>query len=146
MRIVIEAVDLPGRSFCDPDGAPLGNVHVGVQIRREPADLVPGDADAARWDLDVSVTDASPPDFRGPAVHGRPGDRFLYLTWGDVDAAGGFAMFRRAKLMLAQIDEALVAVAGREERPLVGVLTLTDAVGGPRCGRVDPPAISWHLG
>ena len=41
--------------------------------------------------------------FRGPAVHGKRGERFLYLTWGDVGPAGEFAMFRRAKLMFADI-------------------------------------------
>ena len=40
-------------------------------------------------------------DLRGPAVHGRKGERFLYLTWGDVGADDSFAMFRRAKLMIA---------------------------------------------
>ena len=43
-------------------------------------------------------------DFKGPAVHGERGDRFLYLTWGDVDDYAHFRRFRRAKLMLNRID------------------------------------------
>ena len=32
-------------------------------------------------------------------MQGRPGARFIYLTWGEVVEDGSFAMFRRAKLM-----------------------------------------------
>jgi hypothetical protein len=147
VRVVIEGFDLPGRTFCDPDGNPLEGVHVGVQVRQEPHDLVPGDAAGARWNLDVSVVtgpDASL-DFRGPAVHGKRGDRFLYLTWGNVDDDGSFEMFRRAKLMLNRIDPELVTAAEQQQRPLVGAVRLTDARGGPRCARVDPPDLEWTL-
>ncbi|MFI5046764.1 MAG: DUF5990 family protein [Acidimicrobiia bacterium] len=147
MRVVIEGFDLPGRTFCDPDGNPLDDVHVGVQVRREPEGLVRGDAAAARWELDVGVvtgTDGTL-DFRGPAVQGKRGDRFLYLTWGNVHD-GNFAMFRRAKLMLNRVDPELVTAAEREQRRLVGAIRLTDARGGPRCARVDPPDLKWTLG
>jgi Family of unknown function (DUF5990) len=147
MRVVIDGFDLPGRTFCDPDGTPLEDVHVGVQVRQEPHDLVAGDASRARWELDVSVVtgpDGSL-DFKGPAVHGKRGDRFLYLTWGNVDN-GHFEMFRRAKLMLNRIDTELVSAAERQQRPLVGAVRLTDAHGGPRCARVDPPDLQWTVG
>ena len=60
------------------------NVHVAVQDGRDPVGLVPGDAKARAWDVDVRVvtTDDGHVDFRGAAVHGKRGDRFLYLTWG----------------------------------------------------------------
>lgn len=148
MRVFIEGHDLPGRTFCHPDGSPLENVHVGVQVRQDPCDLVAGDASNARWELDVGVItggDGSV-DFRGPAVHGKRGDRFLYLTWGAVDDVGGFAMFRRAKLMLDRVDRTLVSDAERERRPLVASIRLTDGRGGPRCARVDPPDLEWSLG
>ena len=109
---------------------------------------VPGDAIAAHWDLDVQVvlgSDASV-DFRGPAVQGKRGDRFLYLTWGNVDNHGRFEMFRRAKLMLNRIDRELVSSAEQEQRPLVATVRLRDAYGGPRCARVDPPDLEWKLG
>ena len=145
MRVVIEGFELPGRRFCSPDGTPVTNVHVGVQIGAHPSDLVSGDAKDARWELDV-IVDQQPDgsfDFRGPVVHGRRGDRFLYLTWGDVDESGGFEMFRRAKLMLDRIDPKLVAAAVRTARPIVGTIRLTDHRGGPRCARVDPPDLTW---
>lgn len=148
MRVVIEGFELPGRRFCDPDGSPLTNVHVGVQVRADPSELVGGDAKQARWELDVTVNEQADGsfDFRGPAVHGRRGERFLYLTWGNVDKAGGFHMFRRAKLMLDRIDPKLVARAQRQTLPLIGTIRLTDGRGGPRCARVDPPDLTWAVG
>ena len=143
MRVVITGVNLPGRMFCRADGSPLQNVHVGVQVRRDPTELVRADAAEARWELEVDTrsTDAGL-DFRGPAVHGKRGERFLYLTWGEVHADGTFEMFRRAKLMLNRIDPDVVAYAV-DAGCLAATVDLTGAGGGPRCARVDPPAIAW---
>ena len=64
-------------------------------------------------------------------MQGRKGERFVYLTWGSV-TGGGFSMFRRAKLMLADLpDRAEVTVD----------VELTDERGMPRCARLRPPAI-----
>jgi Family of unknown function (DUF5990) len=102
MRLLLIGTDLPGRTFCDTAGTPLDNVHVGVQMRTGPEDLVRGDAADARWELEIktSIDKDGQRDFRGPAVHGRRGDRFIYLTWGNLDETGTFQMFRRAKLIL----------------------------------------------
>lgn len=146
MRIVIEGHDLPGVGFVS-DGAALHNVHVGVQIGKGPVGLVRGDADGARWELDVPTVIADGRvDLRGPAVHGRKGERFLYLTWGDVGADGAFAMFRRAKLMIGDIEPEMLAAAARDDAVLVASLSLTDERGGPRCARVEPPLIVWRPG
>jgi hypothetical protein len=75
VRIVIEGRNLPGRHFAEHD-----NVHVALQVRSDPEGPVPGDASSARWETVVRRVDG---DVRGPAVHGRRGERFLYLTWGD---------------------------------------------------------------
>jgi len=69
-------------------------------------------------------------------VQGRPGARFVYLTWGEVAEDGSFAMFRRAKLMLA--DLAPLAAAGH----VIARVDLTDDCGGPRCARLKPPALT----
>jgi hypothetical protein len=74
-------------------------------------------------------------DFRGPAVQGRRWERFVYLTWGE-GGAGAFTMFRRAKLMLADVpDPGRATVTARVD--------LTDEHGMPRCARLRPPALSW---
>ena len=145
MRVVITGVNLPGRGFCRTDGSEMQNVHVGVQLRRDPAQLVRGDATEARWELDVDVVDKDGLlDFRGPAVQGKRGERFIYLTWGNVDATNGFEMFRRAKLMLDRIDPELIESAARDGH-LAATVDLTDDRGGPRCARVDPPALAWSV-
>ena len=146
MRIVIEGLDLPGAEFVS-DGTPLHNVHVAVQIGKEPVGPVRGDADAARWEIDVrTVVADGGVDLRGPAVHGKKGERFLYLTWGDVGADDSFTMFRRAKLMMEDIEPELLAAAALHDGTLVAAISLTDERGGPRCARVKPPVITWRSG
>ena len=123
----------------------MTNVHVGIQIGREPVDLVRADASEARWtvEVDTPVRDGQV-DFRGPVVQGRRGDRFIYLTWGEVTGNNTFEMFRRAKLMLNRIDQTVLNSALGDGRLLCRI-DLTGNDGGPRCARVDPPAIEWSL-
>jgi hypothetical protein len=54
-------------------------------------------------------------------------------------------MFRRAKLMLSHVHPTLVADAAGAGRSLVADVVLTDERGGPRCARVDPPAVTWSV-
>ena len=147
VRIVIRGHNLPGRRW-HLEGAPCENVHVGVQERRDPVGLQAGDAPSVTWNVDVRVgldTDGAL-DFKGPAVHGKRGERFLYLTWGNVASDGSFTMFRRAKLMLNRVEDDLIHTAEASDTPLVATVDLTDGCGGPRCARVDPPALTWALG
>lgn len=143
---MIEGHDLPGASFVSA-GVPLGNVHVAVQVGRAPFGPVRGDTDRAHWELDVrAVVDDGGIELRGPAIHGARGARFMYLTWGDIGTDGTFAMFRRAKLMVADIDADVLASVVESDGVLVGSLGLTDERGGPRCARVRPPTITWRAG
>jgi hypothetical protein len=135
MPVIIRGTDPPGRTF-----GSYADVAVAVQVGRDPVDPVAGDAATPEWRLSVRRTDG---DFRGPAVHGKRGDRFLYLTWVD-RSGGGFETFRRAKLMLDRVDPALVEQAA-QGRALVATVRLTDDRGGPRCARVDPPAVVWSV-
>jgi hypothetical protein len=146
VRVTIHGHHLPGRRFASGSGT-YANVHVAVQERADPVGLVAGDAEQAAWTVEVRVVtlDDGRLDFRGPAVHGKRGERFLYLTWGDVHPGGRFAMFRRAKLMLDRVGPDLVRAAESAGRDLVARVDLTDACGGPRCARVDPPAIRWAV-
>ncbi|MGH8976146.1 MAG: DUF5990 family protein [Acidimicrobiia bacterium] len=144
MEVVVEGVNLPGRHCAA--GAGYDNVHVGVQRGQEVIDLHPGDAASARWAFDLVERDLPDGgvDFGGPFAQGRRGDRFIYLSWGTVDNdGGGFTMFRRAKLMLAAVEPAVVAAARRPGHRLVGRLGLTGGDGTPRCAAVRPPGIDW---
>lgn len=146
--IRIEGSDLPGRSCGPGPDYPDGHheVHVAVQGRKGQHDLfglVPGDAQSARWELECEI--ASPPpgaDLRGAQIHGSPGRRFIYLSWGVLDPAGSFTMFRRAKLWLDAVPDEVMTAAIDGER-LVGRLGLTDDEGWPLCAAVRPPRIEW---
>jgi hypothetical protein len=144
MHLTIVAHNLPGRSFSPSPADHYENVHVALQERADPVGLVPGDAAGATWDVDIRVVtrDHGGIDFRGPAVHGKRGERFVYLTWGDVGADGSFHMFRPAKLMLDRVDASLVRRASGGGQ-LVATVDVSDDHGCPRCARVDPPALVW---
>ena len=146
MHIRLEGSDLPGHG---PDAHAhalrLRNVHVGVQRKAEVLDLVPADALRAAWSFEVTSREVDELlDVGGPWVHGRPGARFLYLSWGAV-TADGFAMFRRAKLMFGDIPTDVLRAAHDDGGVLVGRLGLTDATGQPVCARIRPPFITWTV-
>jgi hypothetical protein len=147
MQIRIVGTDLPGRRCPGSADFPgYENVHVGVQRRNrreELLDLHAGDESPAVWTFDVTVV-AGPtgPDVRGPYIQGGPGYRFIYLSWGTVDADGTFTVFRRAKLFLAEVAPDILVGAERSGR-LVARLGLTDAKGHPVCAWLRPPAVQW---
>ena len=143
MQIRIAGTQLPGR-HCGPKGDFPGysNIHVGVQRKNRPAELLelhPGDATTATWTLDCAIDGT---DIRGPYIQGPPGGRFIYLSWGSLGDNGRFTMFRRAKLTLEDVP-ADVLESAFDSGLLVGSLALTDAKGNPVCARVRPPQIAW---
>lgn len=148
MLLRIEGRDLPGSS-CGPggdypDGHP--NIHVAVQRRNKPDELfglLRGDVPEARWELECTTAQRDDGvDVRGPYVQGGPGGRFVYLSWGVVDEAGAFTLFRRAKLMLDAVPPEVLRRA-ESMGVLVGRLGLTDEKGNPRCAAIRPPVIEW---
>jgi hypothetical protein len=146
VHIRIEGSELPGQpDKPQADALRLGNVHVGVQRKSEVVERVSADAPAAVWEFEVASREVDGLlDVGGPYVHGRPGARFLYLSWGAVDGET-FSGFRRAKLMFGDIPTELLREAHDTGGVLVARLGLTDAEGGPRCARVRPPDITWQL-
>ena len=148
MLVEIVGTHLPGRR-CGPNpaGERYQNIHVGIGVNREPLDLVAGDAEAARWRVEVRTPrlETGELDFRGRFVHGHRGDRFLYLNWGDVTSAGEFKLFRRAKIILSEIPAGLVEQAQATATPLACTVSLTDRKGWPVCARLRPPALVWRL-
>ncbi len=129
MRVRIEGHTLPGRN-----PGQHRDVKVGIQVRDAPVEVVSADAERATWDVEVRESYvAETRDFHGPAVQGRPGERFIYLTWLEGPDA---SMFRRAKLM----------VDGAPRAPAVTArVNLTDECGLPRCARLRPPAVEWRI-
>ena len=150
MKLRIDAYDLPGRSCGPSPDLPDGyhNIHVGVQRGSRPDDLlglVPGDAPSATWILDCdTVVTADGVDVRGPHIQGARQGRFIYLSWGTVDA-GVFSLFRRAKLWFDAVPDQVLGAAV-ESGLLIGSLGLTDRKGHPLCAAVRPPLIEWSAG
>ena len=139
VELRITGTDLPGRECGDG----YTNVHVGIQVRRDPEQVVSADVPSVTFTTEIEfVYRDGTVDFKGPAVQGRPGNRFVYLTWGDPADDGDFNMFRRAKLMLDAIDSDVIDAAAASGR-LAGSLELTDECGMPRCAAVRPPRIAW---
>nr|WP_042415557.1 DUF5990 family protein [Streptacidiphilus anmyonensis] len=145
MQLRIEAHTLPGSDCAPgPDFPGVSGIEVAVQRKDRPAELLapqPGDAATARWAFDCTFTPDG--ELRGPYVQNRLGGRFVYLSWtGRHPEEETARMFRRAKLMLAQVPPPVLAEA-RRRGALVARLALTDAKGHPVCGRVAPPAVEW---
>jgi hypothetical protein len=146
--IRIEGVDLPGAA-CGPSPEEPGGyhrIHVGMQRKNRPDELLGlarADQREVSWTVEASVAATSAGlDITGPYVSGRPGGRFIYLSWVTLDDANNASMFRRAKLWLDELPEELVHRAV-EEGVLVGRLGLTDSKGNPVCASLRPPGIEW---
>jgi hypothetical protein len=86
--------------------------------------------ESVTWEVEATPVLADVADFRGPYISGPPGGRFIYLSWGVVEAPGSFEMFRRAKIMLDAVPQDVLAAA-MTSGVLVGRLGLTDAKGNP---------------
>ena len=137
MLLHIQGHRLPGRVWQVGDEH-HDNIHVGIQLGKEPHQLVRGDAQKCEWTIPIEVVAGDGGlDFRGLAVQGKRGERFVYLTWGDVGDDGSFAMFRRAKLMLADL-----APLATDAQQVIARVDLTDECGAPRCARLTPPALT----
>ena len=115
-------------------GCPVvAGLAVGVQRGKEIVDSHDADGTDKTWTVPLRLTPQGP---RGPFVHGKADERFVYLVW-----HSGDTVVRRAKLML---DSAPDRVPG--EPPAGGLLvslSLTMADGSPVCAAVRPPRLTW---
>jgi len=128
--LLLRCRDLPGTTF---DGRTA--VRLGVQRGpREVVDDVPATGNEITFRVPLRVRPGH--DFGGPFVQGRPGERFVYLCWGERGEDGAWDGFRRAKLSLSDVPAVPDTVV--EAR-----LRLTDAKGGPECGTLRGAAIEW---
>lgn len=83
---------------------------------------------------------------RGPAVQGRPGERFVYLRIGTYAGQVGTAVARRAKIGLEGITLELVDAVRAKRGGVIEVkFAGTDAKGGAACATVPLLGTGWYL-
>jgi uncharacterized protein DUF5990/uncharacterized protein DUF5655 len=156
LTVVVEAFGLLGRSFCaGPDAPTFRNVHLGLRSTSKDrpslvtpghpwqvTEPVPGDAQSARWEVEITVRRGDDGlDFGGPFVRGDRTDRHLGLVWGDVSSEGTFRLIRGSKLKLADVAPALVTEAMRPGSRLVAQIRFTDAQGH----LIRPADLAWSV-
>jgi hypothetical protein len=94
------------------------------------------------------VDDTSTAGFRlrGPAVQGRPGERFVYLCIGAYAGQVGAPAGWRAKIRLEGITRKLVAAATAKKSGALEVkFAGTGPKGGPACATVPLLGEGWHV-
>ena len=141
------ALRIIGRRLPGSDWSGRSGIHVGVQSGSDVVGLVTGDTFEAVFDVELEflLGPDGEPDFRGPTVHGRRGERFVYLVWGEVNDVGEFAMFRRLKLHLAPLLEQYPPQSLQAAKRVHAILELTDTRGRPLAASVRPPWVTWRL-
>lgn len=129
----------------EPPFAAGDGVLFGLQSGSVVEDAVPAcDTTEFQATIDVTQTGNSDVDFSGVHVHGRRGDRFIYLSWGIADQTEPFVMFARAKIKLDSILLDLLDAAIEQDCALVAHLHATNTRGQPASGTINPPAIDWR--
>lgn len=148
MILEIEGVNGPGRS-CNPapEHGPYEDVQVGVGRFTDPTGVVPGDIQAVEWRLPVRVVwRDGKPDFHGPQVDGKRGDRHIYMNWFNREAGGQLRLFRRGKVMLEDIDPTLVKQSEQGGTALRCTVHLTNDKGLPTTARLWAAHLDRRLG
>lgn len=133
ITILIRCHDLPGVRFEERTA-----VRLGIQKGQEVVDdaLAEGASVTFQATLRIGGRKSGEPNFLGPYAHGKPGDRFLYLCWGE-RMAERWDPFRRAKVPLTHLDWRRLDQAWNTGEPITLTVAMTDKRGGPVCGSVD---------
>ena len=141
LSLELRCVRMPGPVFGDHL-----QVRLGIQCGAEVIDDVPAIHQDVTFTCKLRVAagqaSSSPPNFLGPYAHGTPGERFIYLCWGERHGAV-WTGFRRAKIHLNVLSTVDVLAALAAKRQLVAVITMTDGKSGPRCASIRSDGITW---
>jgi hypothetical protein len=115
-----------------------------LQLGRE--EIVPPTASTKSritFDFTVEVAPGDKFRLRGPAVQGRPGERFVYLRMGSYAGQAGASGWR-AKISLEGITRKLVDAA--KAKHLEARFAGTAKNGGPACASVPLLGAGWSVG
>ncbi len=121
-------------------------VYLGIQRGDDVVNPVPGDRKQVTFTAEFRIRERADgaPNFLGPYAHGRPADRFFYLSWGIRYVDGYFHMFRRLKIRLNHLTWSQIKQATKSKIPIVARLRMTDDEGGPLCGSPKEKHITWE--
>ena len=129
---------------------PPPNIWWALQLGKDEM-LKPSSVTKSRisFDFAVEVIDGGPKGafrLRGPAVQGRPGERFVYLRIGTYAGQTGTDVARRAKIGLEGITLKLLdAVRAKRARVLEVQFAGTDSKGGAACATVPLLGNGWYV-
>lgn len=140
VRLVCEG--LPADCFEGFDGQ--RHIRVELQTKDGFQAGLPVGNDALAWATEIAVKSGpdGAPDFAGPAVHGKRGERFFYLSWSG-ERAGHREMFRRIKVHLRDLTAAQVTKAAKTHGTLVARVHAVAKDGGPACASVKLLGGGW---
>lgn len=121
------------------------NIYLGIQKQQEILEETPMSASEKAFLIPVKTSEGKDgsPNFTGPYVFGKTGDKFLYLVWFTKTVVGD-QRFRRAKIKLRDLSWSSIHYAREQQVPITARIQLTDAKGGPICASLKPPYIEWQ--
>ena len=140
LQIELHCTDFPGAQF-----EAWEHVFVGVQNGENIESETPGNSVQAVFKIPVicSTGKDGAPNFTGPYVFGKTGDKFLYLVW--YAKAGPLVhRFRRAKIKLNILRWEQIQDAVAQQKPLTAHIKMTDKKGGPVCASLKAESIRWE--
>ena len=141
-RIVCEGI--PAHRFEGCDGR--HDIRVALQTKDGHIAGIPAGPDALAWMTEVALK-AGPdgaPDFAGPAVHGKRGERFFYLSWSS-EKHGHREMFRRIKVHLRDVTSEQIERATTTDGVLEARVHAVAKDGGPACASVPLLGGGWTV-
>lgn len=143
-RVHLVCEGLPADRFEGFDGR--RHIQVDLQTKDGFQAGSPAGKDALAWTTEITVKSGADgqPDFAGPAVHGKKGERFFYLSWSS-DRFGHREMFRRIKVHLRDLTAAQVAQATKTNGTLVARVHAVAKDGGPACASVKLLGSGWTV-
>lgn len=139
------------RILCEPlpprECVGYTEIEIGIQQGENSHPPTRRTADRAEFEIAVRVRQdpkTGAPVFLGDGTHGKPQERFLYLTWHGWNGASR-ERFRRMKVPLASIPWETVATAVAGERFLEASVCGLARDGGPACATVPLRGAGWQL-
>lgn len=118
----------------------------GKGAKSERLDYVQAAGEDISFDLTVTVRQGKvkgTPDFAGPFVQGRPGERFFYLCVGRCSELVEPQWSGRVKVPLSSITWRHIEEAGAEDRPLRAHYAASKPGGRPALASVQLQGDGW---